>query len=130
MEVPREGTSEGFPQRFICLRRKAVAMVESADTGKGVNRSLDSRLDLDRATHWCVLHKTQMRSVLVVVAHILSHQPFQVPLVQNNYVIQQVASAAPNPTLRDTVLPRTTERSAHRLATHALRGSDHVVAKF
>ena len=36
-----------------------------------------------------------MRPVLVVVAHILRHQPLQMPLIQDDHVVQQVSSAAP-----------------------------------
>jgi hypothetical protein len=105
-------------------------MVQPADARRGLNRSLDSRLDLDGAPQWRVLHKPQMRPILMVVAHILAHQPFQVPLIQHDDVVQQVASTTPNSTLRDTVLPRAAERSTHRLAAHAFRSRDHVVAKF
>jgi hypothetical protein len=41
-----------------------------------------------------VLREAEMRSVLMVVAHIFGHQPFQMALIQDDYVIQQVSSAA------------------------------------
>src|SRR6516162_2200534 len=56
-----------------------------------------------------VLPQTEMGSVLVVVAEVIFHQPSQMPLVQNNDVVQQVSTHASDPALRDAVLPRTSE---------------------
>jgi len=46
-----------------------------------------------------------MGSILMVVADVLGHEPFQVSLVQDNHVIEQVSSATTDPTFRDPVLP-------------------------
>src|SRR5215469_1322507 len=70
-----------------------------------------------------------MRSILMVVADILGQQPLQVPLVQDNHVIEQVSSTTPDPTLRNPVLPRTAKGSADRLASHLFRERHHVAAK-
>jgi hypothetical protein len=53
-----------------------------------------------------------MRAVLVIVANILREQAFQVAFVNSNDVIQEITPAAPYPTLCDSILPRTLERSA------------------
>jgi hypothetical protein len=58
-----------------------------------------------------------MRAILVVVANILGEQAFQVAFVNCNDVIQEITTATPYPTLCDSILPRTLERSADR--THA-----------
>src|SRR5215469_3050474 len=84
--------------------------------------------------HWptlrCVFRQPQMCPVLVVVAHILSHQPFQMSLVQDDDVVQQVSAATPYPTLGHSVLPRTSKGSAHGLASHILRRRDYVLTTF
>ena len=54
----------------------------------------------------------EMRPILVVVAHILSHQPLQMPLIEDDHVVEQVSSAAPYPTLSDAVLPRAAKRGS------------------
>ncbi|MFZ0771761.1 MAG: hypothetical protein WCA49_09980 [Candidatus Sulfotelmatobacter sp.] len=59
-----------------------------------------------------------MRAVFVVVAHILGHQPLQMPLIQDDYAVQQVASATPHPALSNPVLPRTAKGSSHGRASH------------
>jgi hypothetical protein len=52
------------------------------------------------------------------------------PFVQDDHVIQQVASAASHPTLGNTVLPRTAKCRAHGLASHVFRGRNYIIAKF
>src|SRR5260370_1558426 len=56
-----------------------------------------------------------MCAVRVVVANILSEQAFQVAFVNCNDVIQEITPATPYPTLCDSILPRTFERSADRI---------------
>ena len=58
-----------------------------------------------------------MRSVLVVVAHILCQESLQMPFVEDNYVIKQVSSTTSNPALRNTVLPRAPEGNTSWLAS-------------
>src|ERR1700751_1456316 len=104
-------------------------MVQSTEPREGSNLASERRTGCDRPTRWRVLPEPQMCPILLVVAHMFSHQPLQMPLVQDDYVIQQVASAASYPTLRNAVLPRTAKGRAHRLASHVFRRRDYVVAK-
>jgi hypothetical protein len=67
-----------------------------------------------------------MRPVLVVIAHIFGHQPLQMPLIQDDHMVQQVASAAPHPTLGNTVLPPTAKGSAGGLASQIPHGRNQV----
>ena len=89
------------------LRRDRVTMVQAAESGRGVN--LVSKCSTDRGwpTRWRVFREPQVRSVFVVVAHILGHQSFQMPLVQDDDVVQQFPPATSHPTLRHPVLPWT-----------------------
>jgi hypothetical protein len=56
-----------------------------------------------------------MCAVLVVVANILREATFQVAFVNCDDVIQEITPATPYPTLCDSILPRTFERSAERV---------------
>jgi len=69
-----------------------------------------------------------MRPILVVVTDILRDQPFQMPLVQDDDMIQQVSATASHPALGNA-LPRTAKGSAHRLATHAFRKGHYFLAE-
>src|SRR5260370_34335412 len=61
------------------------------------------------------LPKSQMCAILVVVANILRKQASQVAFVNCDDVIQEITPATPYPTLCDSILPRTFERSADRI---------------
>src|ERR1035437_4321284 len=67
-----------------------------------------------------------MSPVLVVITDVLSQQPSQVPLIENDHVIEQVPPRTANPALGNSVLPRTAECGANRLAAHRLHGRDHI----
>ena len=55
-----------------------------------------------------------MSAILVVVEHVLRHQPFEMPLIQDDHVVKQVSPTTPNPTLSNTVGK---ERQLHRMTT-------------
>ena len=56
-------------------------------------------------------------------------QPFEMPLIQDDHVIKQVASATSHPALRNTVLPRTAKDRSSWLAPHVLHSRNHLGSK-
>ena len=60
------------------------------------------------------LPQPKMRAVFVVVADVFREQTFQMAFIHRNHVIQQISTAAFNPTLRYTILPRAFERRSYR----------------
>jgi hypothetical protein len=129
-EKPNERIYLNLVQVRNSLRRDRVTMVQAAESGRGVN--LVSKCSTDRGwpTRWRVFREPQVRSVFVVVAHILGHQSFQMPLVQDDDVVQQFPPATSHPTFRHSVLPWTAKGSAHGLATHALHRRHYFLTKF
>jgi hypothetical protein len=67
-----------------------------------------------------------MSPVFVAIADILLQQPSQVLLVQNDHVVKQLLAHTPNPTLGDTVLPRTSKRGSERHCAVLFDGRDNV----
>lgn len=65
-----------------------------------------------------------MCPILVVVANVLVHQTFQMPLVQDDHMIEQITAAVTDPALGDTVLPRTSEAGSFGLDAESLQGVD------
>src|SRR6266536_6682300 len=61
------------------------------------------------STARCSLPQSKMRAILVVVANVFREQTFEMLLIHRNNVIQEVSSAAFDPTLRHPVLPGTFE---------------------
>src|ERR1700674_5132292 len=66
----------------------------------------------------CSLLESEVRAIVMIVADIISEQATQVALTQSDHVIQQVTPAAFNPTLRNSILPRTLEGRADTLDFH------------
>ena len=73
----------------------------------------------------CSLRLREMRPVFVIIADVLPHQAFQMPLIQNNYMVKHIASAVADPALGHAVLPRTAEAGSLRLNAEALDSVDH-----
>ena len=72
----------------------------------------------------CSLRQREMRPVFVIIANVLPHQAFQMPLIQNNYMVKQIASAVADPALGHAVLPRTAEADPLGLDAKALHRVD------
>jgi hypothetical protein len=92
-------------------------MVQATESRQGLNLAFNPRANCCWPTCWCVLRETQVRSIIVVVAHVFCHESLQMPFVQDDYVVKQVSSATSNPALRNTVLPRAPEGNAGWLAS-------------
>jgi hypothetical protein len=89
------------------LGRPIVTVVQPAQSiiGKHPTRGYAASSALRRS-----LAQSKVRAVLVMVGDVLGRQPLQVPLVESNHMVEQLAAAAPHPTLGDTILPGTFER--------------------
>ena len=65
-----------------------------------------------------LLAQPEMGPVVMVVAHILRHQAFQMLFIQGDHVVKQISPTTSNPALRNTVLPGTAKGSAGWLASN------------
>ena len=70
-----------------------------------------------------------MRSVVVIVTDVLSHQAFQMPFIENDNMVEEIPAAVSDPTLSNTVLPRTAEVGSLGLNAEALHCLDHFTIK-
>jgi len=57
----------------------------------------------------CSLPESKMRAVFVVIPDVFREQTLQMAFIHRNHVIEQISSAAFNPTLRSSILPGTFE---------------------
>jgi hypothetical protein len=78
----------------------------------------------------CSLAQSKMGSVVVIIADIIGKEPPQVFVIQSDHVIQQIPAAALDPALRNSVLPRTLDRSANTLDSHRSNRSGNLRAIF
>ena len=67
-----------------------------------------------------------MGPVFVVIADIVSQQPSQVSLVQNDYMIEQVPTDTSNPALGDAILPGTAKSSSDGFRAVLFDGRDDI----
>ena len=93
-------------------------MVQPAESRKGLNLAFRFRENFCSTTCGRVLREPKMSAVMVIVEEVRGHQPIEMPLIQDDHVIQLVASAASHPTLSNTVLPRTAKGRVSWLASH------------
>src|ERR1700745_1982739 len=77
---------------ILSLRCPHITMVQPAESRKRVNLAFSLKANCCRPTCWRVLRESKMRPVLVIVEQIRRHQPFEMPLIQDDHVVQQVAS--------------------------------------
>ena len=67
-----------------------------------------------------------MRPVLVIIADVVIHEPFQMVFFEYDHMIEQFATTAANEPFGNAVLPRTLEAGPFRLDTKALDCIDYV----
>src|ERR1700694_1570665 len=77
------------------------------------------------ATRGRSLFQREMRAILVIIADIFVHHAFQMALIENNHVVEQIPAAGAYPAFRNTVLPWTSEACPHWSDTEALQGLGH-----
>src|ERR1039457_4629999 len=70
-----------------------------------------------------------MSPVLVVITNVVLQQPSQMFPIQHDHMIQEISTYTANPALGNSVLPRTSECGANRLAAHRLHGRDNIGAE-
>jgi len=76
---------------LLSLRCHHIAMVQPAESRKGLNLAFTRRTNFCCTTCWRVLRQSRMRPVLMVIEQVGRHQSFEMPLIQDDQVVQQVA---------------------------------------
>ena len=118
---------QGYARAFFNGAAKKARLSNSGGRLVTVMQSTESRVGHDFQTDFsfhrvssrrCVLHQSEMSAVLVVITNIFGEQSSQVPFVEGNHVIQEIAAATPYPALGDTVLPRATDRRSDGGESH------------
>src|ERR1035438_7906497 len=61
-----------------------------------------------------LLVQPEVRSVVVIVGNVLGEESLQMPLIQRDHVVEQVAAAASDPTFGDPILPGPLHRGTDR----------------
>ena len=94
--------------------REVITMVQAAEARHGDNLRTRSRIFCEFSICRRLLAQPKVSSVLVIIADVFVHQPFQMALIEHDYMVEQVAAATADEALGDSILPRALERSANR----------------
>src|ERR1035437_4716173 len=112
--------------RGISSGGQIVAMMQTAQPWRRYNRSSSARLVCLFPTGRRSFRQGKMGSVVVVIADVIIHQTFQVLLIQDDYMVEQISAAVADPAFCNSVLPRTSETGPFGLDSEALYGIDHL----
>ena len=88
---------------------QTVTVMQATKSWHGHDPATYIRVLLCFTTRRCSLCQREMRSVVVIVADVLVHQAFQMPFIENDHMVEQIAAAVANPALGNAVLPWTSE---------------------
>src|SRR5215472_5962436 len=80
------------------LGRPIITVVQSTQSIMGNHAT---RGYIASSAPWRSLAQPKVPAVFVMVGDVLGEQPLQVPLVESNHMVQQLAAAAPDPTFGD-----------------------------
>src|ERR1035438_10156086 len=102
-----------------------VTMMKTSEPWHRCNLATDTGILICLTPAGRSLRQREMRSVFMVITNVFADQAFQMPFVENNHMVKQVPPAIANPTLCNTVLPRTSEAGSCWLDAEALHGVDY-----
>ena len=99
-------------------------MMQTAQARAGNHRRLRTRLFFDCPAMRRVFATRVVNAVLVKVGDVFPDQPPQVPFVERNHMVQQLAPTTSHPAFRDAILPRRCDTCALRFETGRLEECD------
>ena len=77
-------------KQLLNLRCHRITMAQATESRKGLNLPLTRRANFCRPTCWRVLGESEMRPVLVIIEQVRRHQPFEMPLIQDDSLCRAV----------------------------------------
>ena len=105
-------------------------MVQATEARHRSHLCASCRLRLDWPLVRGVFLERVMNSVLLIVAHIITHEPEQMPFVHSDDMVQDLPATTSHPPFCGSILPRRLNTSPFRLQTRRLQKRDHVSIEF
>ena len=126
---PAVGTEKFKDRSAGSSRREIVSMMQSVQSRHGNDLTVSAAGTIRLASGGRLLCQAEMSAIIVVVANVFRHEPFKMALVEDDDVVEQIAAAIVDGTLRHAVLPRTFESRPLRLRAESLDCLDYFRAK-
>jgi len=101
-------------------------VVQSAESWHGDDLVCARRGQRCNSASGRVLPYPEVRPIFVVIVDVVFQQSSQVPLVQNDHVVERIPTHTSDPTLGDAVLPRTSKSRSDRFCAVLFDGRDDV----
>jgi hypothetical protein len=101
-------------------------MMQTAEPWHGYNLVTCARIRFCFTTRWSLLLQTEVRAIFVVIADVIVHQALQMPFIENDHMVEQIAAAVANPALGDPILPGASEAGPLGLDAEGLYGVDNL----
>jgi len=74
-----------------------------------------------------LLRQPKVSPIIVVVIDVLVHQAFEMALIEDDHVVEQIAAATADEALGNTILPRALKAGSLGLDAEVLDGVDHFI---
>ena len=104
-------------------------MMKPADARKSQDFTRGVRARLNWSVCRRRLLQSDVRSVIVVIGHVIPTQPSQMLLIEGNDVIEYLAANTADPALRDSVLPWAPDTRSKRLDAACLEEFPYLAAE-
>jgi len=111
--------------RSISSGGEIVAMMQAAEPWHRDDLAICTMICFCFTTGRRSLRQCKMRSILVVVANIIAHEAFQMPLIQDDHMVEQITAAVSDKTFGNAVLPWTAEAGSLGPDAKYLHRVDH-----
>ena len=94
----------------------------------GYRNNFSARIPSRRSDAPCrsLLIQAEMSPVLLVITDVFIHEAFQMPLIEYDYMVEQIAATVADESLCDAVLPGTAKAGLLRLNAETLDGVDYL----
>lgn len=99
-------------------------MMEAAEPWNRDNPAARLSAFLHLAASRCLLSEAKVGPVSVIIVNELIQEALQMPFIQNDHVVEKIATACANPTLGYAIFPWTAEAGSLRLDAKALDDID------
>ena len=102
-------------------------MVQPAKSRRGNDPTAFARILFCFTALRCSLRQREVRTVLMIVPDVLTHQAFQMTSIEDDYMAEQIPVTASDPALSNAVLPRASEAGSFWPDAQCLDGTDELL---
>ena len=108
-------TNECFQPLCAISSGEIASVMQSAEPRHSDDFRIHRHVVFGSTLSWCLLFQSKMRPVVMVIAEVFVHQAFQMALIENDDMIEQVSATASYETFANAILPWSLKAASLRL---------------